>query len=101
MRYRVPSTEAANTVYRLRYRVPLTEAANTPLIRSIVLDVETSDGVVRSSHPLLRELADPDRRDGEDRDERRDHRRTLRTRMGDGGKTRRVRTEDGTIRIEH
>ncbi len=65
------------------------------------LDAETSDGVVRSSHPLLRELADPDRRDGEDRDERRDRRRTLRTRMGDGGKTLRVRTGDGTIRIEH
>jgi len=63
------------------------------------LDAETSDGVVRANHPLL-----PDERqergDGEDRDERRERRRMLHQKMGDGGKTFRIRTGDGTIRIE-
>ncbi len=64
------------------------------------LDAETSDGTVRSSHPQLDDERD-ERRRGEDSDERRDRRRVLRTRMGDGGKTLKVRTGDGTIRIEH
>lgn len=64
------------------------------------LDAETSDGVVRSDHPLLKELA-AERRSGEDGDERRERRRTLRTKMGEGGKILKVRTGDGTIRIEH
>ncbi len=63
------------------------------------LDAETSDGSVRSSHPLL-ENDNGDRRQGEDSDERRERRRVMRSRMGDGGKTLRVRTGDGTIRIE-
>jgi len=63
------------------------------------LDAETSDGVVRANHPLL-SPDDNDRHDGESRDERREHRRSLRTKMGDGGKTFRIRTGDGTIRIE-
>lgn len=63
------------------------------------LDAETSDGSVRSSHPLLDDGRD-ERRSGEDGDERRERRRVMRTRMGDGGKTLRVRTGDGTIRIE-
>lgn len=64
------------------------------------LDAETSDGVVRSTHPQLKDLAADQRRGGEGRDDGRE-RRSLRTRMGDGGKTLRVRTADGTIRIEH
>jgi DUF4097 and DUF4098 domain-containing protein YvlB len=64
------------------------------------IDAETSDGTVRSEHPLL---ADGDRvegRRGEDGDERRERRRILRAKMGDGGKILKVRTGDGTIRIE-
>jgi len=63
------------------------------------LDAETSDGAVRSSHPLLDDGRD-ERRSGEGGDERRDRRRVMRTKMGEGGKTLRVRTGDGTIRIE-
>jgi hypothetical protein len=63
------------------------------------LDAETSDGTVRSSHPLLEEQS-AERRSGEGSDERRERRRVMRTKMGDGGKTLRVRTGDGTIRIE-
>jgi DUF4097 and DUF4098 domain-containing protein YvlB len=65
------------------------------------LDAETSDGVVRSSHPLIEDVNDTERRnDGEGRDDRRDRRRTLRAKMGDGGKMLRLRTGDGSIRIE-
>ncbi|MEO8680718.1 MAG: DUF4097 family beta strand repeat-containing protein [Vicinamibacterales bacterium] len=63
------------------------------------LDAETSDGSVRATHPELRD-EQAGRRRGEDSDERRERRRTLRSKMGDGGKTLRVRTGDGTIRIE-
>ena len=63
------------------------------------IDAETSDGSVRASHPLLRESS-PERASGEDRDERRERRRSLRTTMGTGGKALRIRTGDGTIRIE-
>ena len=63
------------------------------------LDAETSDGAVRASHPLLENDANR-RGEGENRDERRESRRTLRSRMGDGGKFLRIRTGDGTIRIE-
>jgi DUF4097 and DUF4098 domain-containing protein YvlB len=63
------------------------------------LDAETSDGSVRASHPLL-ERDRNERRSGEDSDERRERRRIMRTRMGDGGKALRVRTGDGSIRIE-
>ena len=41
-----------------------------------------------------------ERRDGEDGDERRERRRTLRTKMGEGGKIVKIRTGDGTIRID-
>ena len=65
------------------------------------LDAETSDGVVRASHPLLGGTADEeDRRDGEDRDARRERRRVLRSTIGDGGKVLRIRSGDGSIRIE-
>ena len=63
------------------------------------LDAETSDGTVRSSHPLLADQAG-ERKPGEDSDERRERRRTMRSRMGEGGKALKVRTGDGTIRIE-
>jgi DUF4097 and DUF4098 domain-containing protein YvlB len=62
------------------------------------LDAETRDGTVRATHPLLRG-ADQDR-SGDDREERRERRRSLRARMGEGGKSLRVRTGDGSIRIE-
>lgn len=62
------------------------------------LDAETRDGSVRASHPRI-ESGD-ERREGEGSDERRERRRSLRTKMGEGGKTLRVRTGDGTIRIE-
>lgn len=58
-----------------------------------VIDAETRDGVVRANHPSLRQES----REGEDREERR---RTLRATLGAGGHTVRVRTSDGTIRIE-
>ncbi len=57
------------------------------------LDAESRDGVVRSNHPAI----NVERRDGESREERR---RTLRATLGSGGKTLRVRTGDGSIRIE-
>jgi DUF4097 and DUF4098 domain-containing protein YvlB len=65
------------------------------------LDAETSDGVVRSSHPLIEDVNDGERRgEGDNRDERRERRRTLRAKIGDGGKVLRIRTGDGSIRIE-
>lgn len=63
------------------------------------LDAETSDGVVRVSHPLLE--GDPPAEDrGEGREERRERRRMLRAKVGEGGKLLRIRTGDGTIRID-
>ena len=70
-----------------------------PNLFSADLDVETSDGVVRTNHPLLEGDRDG-RRDGEGSDERRERRRTLRSKMGDGGKLLKVRSGDGTIRID-
>jgi DUF4097 and DUF4098 domain-containing protein YvlB len=61
------------------------------------LDAETRDGSVRTTHPLLRS-ADRDR--SADNEDRRERRRSLRARMGEGGKALRVRTGDGSIRIE-
>lgn len=59
------------------------------------LDAETSDGTVRSSHPSIE-----DRDSDGDGEGRRERRRTLRSTVGDGGKLLRVRTGDGSIRIE-
>jgi DUF4097 and DUF4098 domain-containing protein YvlB len=59
------------------------------------LDAETSDGVVRAKHPLIAGERDEHREDGS-----RESRRSLRQKMGEGGKTLRLRTGDGTIRIE-
>lgn len=67
---------------------------------SAELDAETSDGVVRANHPLLSDGDRQERREGDDREERRERRRVLKSRMGDGGKMFRIRTGDGTIRIE-
>jgi DUF4097 and DUF4098 domain-containing protein YvlB len=58
------------------------------------LDAETRDGSVRTNHPALSAEARP----GEDRQERR---RKLKATLGSGGPTLRVRSGDGTIRIEH
>jgi DUF4097 and DUF4098 domain-containing protein YvlB len=68
-----------------------------PAVFNAEIDAETSDGAVRASHPLL---ADERRGEGDSRDERRESRRLLRSTMGDGGKLLRIRTGDGTIRIE-
>jgi Toastrack DUF4097 len=57
------------------------------------LDAESRDGAVRSTHPAVKQAE----REGEDREERR---RSLRTTLGAGGKILRVRTGDGSIRIE-
>lgn len=57
------------------------------------LDAETRDGVVRANSRNVSSEA----RSGEDREERQ---RTLRATLGSGGKTLRVRTGDGSIRIE-
>jgi hypothetical protein len=64
------------------------------------LDAETSDGTVRTNHPLLSDEDRTERKEGDDREERREHRRILRSKMGEGGKAFRIRTGDGTIRIE-
>ena len=57
------------------------------------LDAETRDGAVRASYPGLND----ETREGEDRRERR---RTLKATLGSGGKVIKVRSGDGTIRIE-
>ena len=64
------------------------------------LDVETSDGTVRTNHPALIDETRGERRAGEDREERRERRRTLKSKIGEGGKTFRIRSGDGSIRIE-
>ncbi len=57
------------------------------------IDAETSDGRVTTSHPGI----SGGDRDGADRSERR---RELRTTMGSGGPLLKIRTGDGSIRIE-
>ena len=64
-----------------------------PATFNAVLDAETRDGVVRANHSSVREQRGEDA----DRDERR---RTLRATLGSGGNTVRIRTGDGSIRIE-
>ena len=58
-----------------------------------VLDAETSDGVVRANHPGIAN----ETREGDSREQRR---RTLKATLGSGGRTLKVRTGDGSIRIE-
>lgn len=64
-----------------------------PSAFNALLDAETRDGAVRPNHPALRNAE----RAGENRDERR---RTLQATLGSGGHTFRVRSGDGSIRIE-
>jgi DUF4097 and DUF4098 domain-containing protein YvlB len=71
-----------------------------PGLFNVELDAETSDGTVNANHPLIEDDSREQRRDGEDRDERRERRRSLRAKLGDGGKMFRIRTGDGSIRIE-
>jgi hypothetical protein len=59
---------------------------------SAELDVESADGTVRTSHPGLKAESDAGARE--------ERRRALRATMGHGGRTLRVRTGDGSIRIE-
>ena len=56
------------------------------------IDAQTRDGSVRSTHPALKT-------DGDD-EERRERRREVRTRMGEGGRVLKIRTGDGSIRFE-
>jgi hypothetical protein len=58
------------------------------------IDAETRDGAVRANHAALSN----ETRDGESRSERR---RTLKATLGSGGKIVKVRSGDGTIRIEN
>ncbi|HEX8027475.1 MAG TPA: DUF4097 family beta strand repeat-containing protein [Vicinamibacterales bacterium] len=71
-----------------------------PGVFNVELDAETSDGSVVANHPQIDDGGRLERREGEDRDERRERRRTLRSKLGDGGKMFRIRTGDGSIRIE-
>jgi hypothetical protein len=62
------------------------------------LDAETSDGAVRSNHPLLD--SEDGRQEDESSRERRERRRAMRAKIGDGGKILKIRSGDGSIRIE-
>lgn len=59
---------------------------------SAELDAESGDGAIRVSHPALRVNAPSNSRE--------DRRQSLRATMGSGGRTLRVRTADGSIRIQ-
>jgi DUF4097 and DUF4098 domain-containing protein YvlB len=63
-----------------------------PVSFSADLDAETRDGSVRSEHPSLPDVS----RTGEGRERRRE----LRAKMGEGGPLLKIRTGDGTIRLE-
>lgn len=58
-----------------------------------LLDAETRDGSVRANHPAIAD----EQRSGDSREERR---RSMKATLGSGGRTVRVRTGDGSIRIE-
>lgn len=75
-----------------------TVTVTLPGLFNAELDAEASDGTVRANHPLIAQ--EEERRDGEGREDRRERRRMLRSKLGDGGKTFRIRTGDGSIRIE-
>lgn len=70
-----------------------------PSVFHAELDAETSDGAVRADRSVFADERG-EGSSGEGSDERRERRRTLRTKLGDGGKLFRIRTGDGTIRIE-
>ncbi|MEW6321820.1 MAG: DUF4097 family beta strand repeat-containing protein [Acidobacteriota bacterium] len=65
-----------------------------PAAFDATIDAETRDGRVTARHPALA----TESRDGEDRDERR---RRLTATLGTGGKLLRLRSGDGSIRIEN
>ncbi|MEY4094120.1 MAG: hypothetical protein RLZZ53_1319 [Acidobacteriota bacterium] len=77
-----------------------TVTVTLPGVFNAELDAETSDGAVRANHPLLDGADRDQRRDGEDGDQRRERRRVLRSKLGDGGKMFRIRSGDGSVRIE-
>ena len=77
-----------------------TVVVTLPGLFNAEIDAETSDGSVRSNHPLLDDGDREVRRRGEDSDERRERRRTLRSKIGDGGKILKIRSGDGSIRID-
>lgn len=64
------------------------------------LDAETSDGSVRADRSIFPDDREPESNGEGSREERRERRRSLRTKLGEGGKTFRIRTGDGSIRIE-
>lgn len=64
------------------------------------LDAESRDGAVRSTHPAIKAEPRAERVEGEGRREREERRRSMKATLGAGGKTLRVRTGDGSIRIE-
>jgi DUF4097 and DUF4098 domain-containing protein YvlB len=66
---------------------------------SAELDAESADGAVRASHPALKSDRPDDVSDDRSRS-REERRRSLRATMGSGGRTLRVRTGDGSIRIQ-
>jgi putative adhesin len=59
------------------------------------LDAHTGDGSIRNELSVAAEADDSKRRDRDDDEER----RTLRTRLGAGGKTLKIRTGDGSIKL--
>jgi len=92
----------ANTVMASNWDVVTGDGRITlalPRAFSAEFHAETSDGSVRSSHPLFEDHSD-DRLVGERPEERRARRRVMHTTIGDGGKSFRVRTGGGSIRIE-
>lgn len=64
-----------------------------PTAFNALIDAASRDGSVRSNHPAIKDES----RSGENDEERR---RSLRTTLGSGGRTLRVRSGDGSIRIE-
>jgi DUF4097 and DUF4098 domain-containing protein YvlB len=98
----IRATIDADTVMADNWDIATSDGSVTVMLPGLFnaeLDAETNDGSVRASHPLLEDSTREDRGEG-DREERRERRRTLRTKMGDGGKMFKIRTGDGTIRIE-
>jgi DUF4097 and DUF4098 domain-containing protein YvlB len=98
----IRATIDADTVMADNWDIATSDGSVTVMLPGLFnaeLDAETNDGSVRASHPLLEDGTREDRGEG-DREERRERRRTLRTKMGDGGKMFKIRTGDGTIRIE-
>ena len=95
----IRATIQADTVMADNWDVSTSDGSvvvSLPGTFSADLDAETSDGVVRAKHPLIAD----DREDRRGDKSKRESRRSLRQKMGDGGKTFRIRTGDGTIRIE-